>query len=96
MVDPGKEKVIALCSTTQEYIPGIKYDFKTADFAEQGTETNLNRALGDAATSLTRAIRVEGAGSKKTKKKAKDKKVAVVGKKPIAQSRKAISLVVKK
>jgi len=91
LADPGKEKVIALCSTTHDYIPGIKYDFKTSTFAEQGSETSLNRSLEKAATEYTRAIRVEG---KKAKKVALTKKAKKKSDKLVAQSRKAITIVV--
>jgi hypothetical protein len=91
LADPGKEKVIALCSTSHEYIPGIKYEFKTADFAKQGSERSLNRSLGNAADAVNRAIKVEKVKSgENTSKKIK------VEKKPIAQSRKAITIIVLK
>ncbi len=89
LADAGKEKVIALCSTSHEYIPGIKYDFKTSDFAEQGSEKSLNKKLGRAAYNETRAIRVERI------KRKKKTKVAKVDKKPVAQARKAITLIVR-
>lgn len=92
MADVGKEKVIALCSTSHEFIPGIDYNFKTADFAEQGSERDLNKNLGEAAYAVTRAIRVESTKGKKVSTKSKKKTT----KKPVAQSRKAISLVVSK
>ncbi len=89
LADPGKEKVIALCSTSHAYIPGIKYNFKTANFAVQGSERSLNRALGNAANAYTRAIRVE---SKKTNNN--DSYLSNKGKKPVAQARKSITLIV--
>lgn len=92
MADVGKEKVIALCSTSHEFIPGIDYNFKTADFAEQGSERDLNKNLGEAADAVTRAIRVESSEGKKVAVKSKKK----IDKKPVAQSRKAISLLVSK
>ena len=94
LADPGKEKVIALCSTSHEYIPGIKYDFKTAEFAEQGTEKSLNRSLGKAANDLTRAIRVERKKKAKKVADASTKKKKKEEAKPVAQSRKAITIVV--
>lgn len=97
MADAGKEKVIALCSTSHDYIPGIDYDFKTADFAEQGSEKKLNRSLSKAATDVataeSRAIRVESKDGKKVATKSKKKKG---NKKAVAQTRKSITLVVSK
>ncbi len=90
LADPGKEKVIALCSTTHDYIPGIKYNFKTTTFAEQGSEDKLNRSLEKAATEYTRAIRIEGKKAKKVALKKKTKK----SDKLVAQARKAITIVV--
>lgn len=86
LADAGKEKVIALCSTTHKFIPGIDYDFKKAAFAEQGSERSLNAKLGKAAEQYTRAIKVEKTGGKEKKR----------DKKPVAQSRKSITILVKK
>ena len=96
LADAGREKVIALCSTSHEYIPGIKYNFDTADFAEQGSERSFNLSLGKAAAEQTRAIRVEKNKAKKIAAKSGKKKKAKRDKKSVAQARKAITLVVKK
>jgi hypothetical protein len=60
LAERGQEKVIALCSTTHERIPGISYDFTGDDFAAQGSEADMNRALASA----TRQIIVELAKAK--------------------------------
>ncbi len=91
LADPGKEKVIALCSTSHDYIPGSKYDFKTATFAEQGTEKKLNRSLGNAAKTYTREIMVEGKKIKKIALETKDRKENA---KLVAHARKSITIVV--
>ncbi|MCP4185924.1 MAG: DUF4384 domain-containing protein [Hyphomicrobiales bacterium] len=90
LADAGKEKIIALCSTSHDYIPGIKYNFKTTTFAEQGSENKLNKSLEKAATEYTRAIRIEGKKAKKVALKKKTKK----SDKLVAQARKAITIVV--
>ncbi len=92
LADPGKEKIIAMCSTSHNHIPGIKYDFKTAILAEQGTEKTLNRSLGAAAKTYTRAIKVEGKQVKKIALKTEDKKKNA---KLVAQTRKSITIVVR-
>lgn len=96
LADKGEEKVIAICSTSHDYIPGVKYDFKTT-FAKQGKEKKLNRSLSDAARyETTRAIKVEKSGKKTSKKikVAKNDKNTKVKKKPVSQARKAITITV--
>ena len=88
LADRGIERLIALCSTTHERIPGIDYHLGSATFAGQGSERSMNFSLGDATDATTRQIRVEAAGTGRKKPAGGESKVLV-------QARRAISFEVR-